>query len=963
MTERDLFIAALREGDPAERAAYLDRACGGDAALRGRVEALLREHEQLGSFLESPAPGHAVTVADEPRPEGPEAVLGPYRLLEQIGEGGFGVVFQAEQTQPVRRQVALKVLKPGMDTRQVVARFEAERQALAIMDHPNIAKVFDGGVTPAGRPYFVMELVQGVPITDYCDRNRLTPRERLELFLPVCQAMQHAHQKGVIHRDLKPSNILVVLRDAAPVPLVIDFGIAKALGQELTDKSLVTGFAQMVGTPLYMSPEQAGQSGLDVDTRSDIYALGVLLYELLTGTTPFTKERFHQAGYDEIRRIIREEEPPRPSTRLAESKGALPAIAAQRRTEPARLTRLMRGEPDWIVMKSLEKDRNRRYQTANDLALDVQRYLHDEPVVAGPPTAAYRLRKFARRNWRPVSVAVIILALLVGGAVGTAVGLVRERRAKDTAEKRLAQIEKAIDILGSIFENLDPRVEEQEGRPLRAILADRLDQAAADLEGEAVGDPLVVARLQHQLGRTYIGLALPSKAEVLLRKALATREAELGPDDPLTLQSRFHQASALHGMGRSKEAIEPLQQAWHAQVKILGPDHLDTLAMLDQLGEAYAEVGKATEAVAALEQVRDRLARQLAEGNPRRLVNLVRLARTYRVAGKTAQSLALYETLMDIERKVCGDGHPLLIVTMLNAGDTYRASYKMRQALALYEKARDTALAKLGPEHPHTLAAQDGVAFMYRAYRRTPEAIALGERVREARLRVLGADTLDTLLTLQNLAQAYEDAGQLDKALPLYQQAAAGAEKLGFATPDAWHFVHNLCHCYEELGQFNQAEVWWRKWLAHVQVKEGSESAEYCLNLEGLGSNLLKQKQYAAAERSFRECLAILQRRHPEEIHLVQYTQWQLGAALLGQGKYAEAEPLLLHAYPGMSKAEKDAGHKLPGSSTTDRVTEALERLVHLYDAWGKPDEAARWRKELAARSKATEPNVKPKDK
>jgi serine/threonine protein kinase/Flp pilus assembly protein TadD len=430
MTERDIFIAALQRDDPDARRAYLAEACGPDAALRTRVEELLAVHERAASFLESPPAGPTVTI--DHGTEGPGTLVGPYKLLERIGEGGFGVVFLAEQTVPVRRKVALKVLKPGMDTRQVVARFEAERPALAIMDHPNIARVFDGGVTPSGRPFFVMELVKGVPITDFCDQNQLTPRQRLELFVPVCQAVQHAHQKGIVHRDLKPSNVLVSRHDTTPVVKVIDFEVAKALGRQLTDKTLFTGVGQIVGTPLYMSPEQAGMSDLDVDTRSDIYSLGVLLYELLTGSTPFTTERFKRAAYDEIRRIIREEEPPKPSTRLSESKGALPSISAQRQTEPAKLTRLVRGELDWIVMKALEKDRNRRYETANGFAMDVQRYLADEAVQACPPSALYRFRKFARRNKAMIAFTglVLLILLTVTGGIGWNL---RDRAARQTA--------------------------------------------------------------------------------------------------------------------------------------------------------------------------------------------------------------------------------------------------------------------------------------------------------------------------------------------------------------------------------------------------------------------------------------------------------------------------------------------------------------------------------------------------
>ena len=328
-------------------------------------------------------------------------VIGPYKLMEQIGEGGFGLVFVAEQLAPVRRKVAVKVIKPGMDTRDVIARFEAERQALAMMDHPNIARVLDVGATDSGRPYFVMELVRGVPITEYCDRNRLTPRERLELFVVVCQAVQHAHQKGIIHRDIKPSNVLVTLYDRGPLVKVIDFGVAKALHQQLTEKTIYTRFAQMVGTPLYMSPEQAEMSSLDIDTRTDIYSLGVMMYELLTGTTPFDKKRVAKAAYDELIRMIREEEPPKPSTRLSQSTASLPAIAEHRRTEPTRLSKMFRGDLDWITMKALEKDRTRRYESASGLAADVQRYLDDEPVEASPPSAVYRLRKLARGIGRP----------------------------------------------------------------------------------------------------------------------------------------------------------------------------------------------------------------------------------------------------------------------------------------------------------------------------------------------------------------------------------------------------------------------------------------------------------------------------------------------------------------------------------------------------------------------------------
>jgi eukaryotic-like serine/threonine-protein kinase len=433
VNESEVFKNSLRIATPTERAAYLDEACANQPLLRAGVAELLRLHAADSGFLEHPATSLGATE-ELPRAAGASGdqraahslaeqpgtlIAGRYKLLEEIGEGGMGRVWMAQQTEPVKRLVAVKLIKSGMDTRQVVARFDVERQALALMDHPNIAKVFEAGATDAGRPFFVMELVKGVPITRYCDEHHLTPRERLELFIPVCHAVQHAHQKGIIHRDLKPSNVLIALYDDHPVPKVIDFGVAKATGQQLTAQTLHTSFGAVVGTFEYMSPEQASFNQLDVDTRSDIYSLGVVLYELLTGSTPFGRKELERVGIEEMLRVIREQEPSKPSTKLSTSAG-LPRLAANRGTEPKRLTAVVRGELDWIVMKALEKDRGRRYETANGLAQDIKRHLHDEPVLACPPSYGYRLRKFSRRNRAAaLTVAAVAAALLVGTTVAT----------------------------------------------------------------------------------------------------------------------------------------------------------------------------------------------------------------------------------------------------------------------------------------------------------------------------------------------------------------------------------------------------------------------------------------------------------------------------------------------------------------------------------------------------------------
>ncbi|MFO0954047.1 MAG: tetratricopeptide repeat protein [Isosphaeraceae bacterium] len=515
MTEESIFIRALEK--PAdERAAFLEEACAGDLALRGRLELLLRAHDNPGSFLGSPAAGLGATVnatevggAVEARGRrtGGEVSgiqIGPYRLLEPIGEGGMGTVYMAEQTAPVRRMVALKVVKPGMDSRQVLARFEAERQALALMDHPNIARVLDAGATEQGRPYFVMELVKGVPITRFCDERRLTPRERLELFIPVCQAVQHAHQKGVIHRDLKPSNVLVGLYDGVPVPKVIDFGVAKATEQKLTEATLYTGFGTVVGTFEYMSPEQAQLDNVDIDTRSDIYSLGVLLYELLTGTTPLESRRVREAAVLEALRLVREEEPPRPSTRLGTLAQAATTVSEARGSDPRKLSRLFRGELDWVVMKALEKDRNRRYETASGFAGDVRRYLADEPVLACPPSAAYRLRKFARRHRARLAVtAVLGLAVAVsGGSVAGSLGwAARDRAARQAATA--AEAEQFLTRAAGLYAEdklPDALAEAQKARGL--MEAGGGSEELRELAGGWVTDLEMAARLEEiRLGR------------------------------------------------------------------------------------------------------------------------------------------------------------------------------------------------------------------------------------------------------------------------------------------------------------------------------------------------------------------------------------------------------------------------------------------------------------------------------
>ena len=533
--EKAVFNIARHIDSPQARSDYLRQACGDDEDSRQRIVDLLRVHAQEQSFLELPAVAASPTI-DQPFAEKVGTQIGRYKLLEQIGEGGFGVVFMAEQLEPVRRKVALKVIKPGMDTRQVIARFEAERQALAVMDHPNIARVLDAGTTNSLRPYFVMELVRGIPITQYCDENQLPIRERLELFATVCQAIQHAHTKAIIHRDIKPTNVLVTRQDGQAVVKVIDFGVAKAMGQQLTEKTLFTEFAQLIGTPLYMSPEQAELSSVDIDTRSGIYSLGVLLYELLTGTTPVSKEQFKQAAFDEIRRIIREDEPQRPSTRISTAETA-PSIAAQRQTEPAKLTKLVRGELDWIVMKSLEKDRNRRYETAGGFSTDIRRYLADEPVQACPPSAGYRLRKFVRRNRGLVLAASLVFVALVCGVTGTTWGLIRAKEQRVVVETQRDELAERNGALQAAHER-------------QRLLNERARQAIETVASDQAIDQLTREKLR------------PEQEDFLAK--MIQYYAESAQEAGATKEERSRQAQTYHRMGRLNQILGRSQDSQNA---------------------------------------------------------------------------------------------------------------------------------------------------------------------------------------------------------------------------------------------------------------------------------------------------------------------------------------------------------------------------------------------------------------
>lgn len=887
-------------------------------------------------------------------------MIGPYKLLAPLGEGGFGTVFLAAQETPVRRKVALKILKPGMDSRQIVARFEAERQALAIMDHPHIAKVFDGGATPAGRPYFVMELVQGIPLTDFCDQHHLALTQRLELFLAVCQAVQHAHQKGIIHRDLKPSNVLVAQAAGTPLVKVIDFGVAKALGQELTDKTLVTGLLQLIGTPLYMSPEQAGRSAPDIDTRSDIYALGVLLYELLTGATPFDRERFRLAPYDEICRIIREEEPPKPSTRLLCAKETLPTVAAQRQMEPTKLIRSIRGELDWIVLKCLEKDRNRRYETASSLAEDVQRYLAEEAVQAGPPTTAYRLRKFLWRHKRAVVAGALLLLSLLGGLTGTIFGLVeaqrQEQRARAAAvdEKKAREAASAAEADTQAFARFladhvlaTTRPEGwQGGIGYNVTMEEALIRAEPMVPVVFRNRPRAEALTRQEIGVTWRNLGKYPQAERHLRRALQLRREYWGVDDVETLLCQNSLAVTLCQAGRTDEAVTLHEQVLKALQLKCGSEAQETLIVQSNLASAYERAGQLDRAVPLYETV---LAKQRATLGPAHADTLGTqhdLAHAYRALGQFEKAVFLLEATLEKQRTMLGADHADALVTAHTLGNAYRDVGQIDRAVRLLETTREKQRERFGPMHPATLNTAGDLALTYWEAGQTERAVALGEQTWAQRKTVLGLDHPDTYISANNLASMYREGGKLDRAVPLFEQtlerrqAILGAahpdtlntmnnlafaylttgkpdralqlfqtaatvmrQKHGAGHPRTLAFLGNLCVCYELLRQPAQAEPLRRELVDGARQKFGAHSTPYAIQLANLGINLLHQKKYAQGENLLRDALAISSQRTPNGWG-THHLRSLLGSALVHQKKYAAAEPYLLQGYAGLKETK-----------------------------------------------------------
>jgi eukaryotic-like serine/threonine-protein kinase len=964
-----IFLEALDHPAGPERAAYLDQACQGDATLRDRVESLLKAHDEAGGFLgaeDAPASARDATSVPEVdstvsvrRPaitEGPGIRIGPYKLLQQIGEGGMGTVFMAEQEHPVRRRVALKVIKTGMDTGQVVARFEAERQALAIMDHPNIAHVLDAGATDTGRPFFVMELVKGVPITEFCDRNHLSPKERLEIFIPVCLAIQHAHQKGIIHRDIKPSNVLVTLHDGKPVPKIIDFGVAKAIDQRLTDKTMFTEFGQIVGTLEYMSPEQAEMGALDIDTRTDIYSLGVLLYELLTGSTPLEREKIRKAAYAEILKRIREEEPTKPSTRLSESKDALPSISAQRKIEPARLMKFVRGDLDWIVMKSLEKDRSRRYETANGFAKDIQRYLDGDPVEACPPSTAYKFKKFARKHRVALSTAGAFAVLLVAAtaiSAGLAVWANRERvralAAEDEAREQKGRAEEreqvAIDAVkhfrDAVVESPDLKNTPSLGPLRKTLLKEPLaffktlrDQLQKDQDTR----PESLARLGSavfELGNLSAEIGDKPDALRAFEESLAIRD-RLARENPLSTKyldalAESHNNSGVlqRQMGRFSEAMASYEKAREIWERIARDDKSVT-RFQEELAQCYYNIGylqsltgRLVEAMASCEKAHE-IRERLAQANPSENQFQSALAQSHHAIGK------------------------LWIATdqQMKAMASYKRALAIREPLARENPAVTEFQSDLATSHSYIGYLQGVTGRPKEAMTSHKQALAIRQRLTRENPSVSEFQRV--------LAWSHHSIGLLQQemdrpaeALASHEQALTIRERLARENPTVTQFQRDLAQSHDDIGGLQRATA------RPIQALESFEHARVIREREAREHPNSPDTASELGDTLNSMALIDLDRRQFDEARttLTRALEWQRKALTANPNSTIYRQSVanhlgnLIRAAQGLGRADEveQARRELADLAASDPATLALDdRLAAVLKGQAPRDDTER---------------------
>ncbi|QJE98401.1 serine/threonine-protein kinase [Luteolibacter luteus] len=1005
----DQIFARAVELEASARAAYLDSACGADTELRLQVERMLVESREADAFF-AEAEGATLSADDfkERYAEKEGDIIGPYKLRQLIGEGGFGVVWMAEQFSPISRMVALKVIKAGMDTRQVLARFEAERQALAMMDHPNIARVLDAGATASGRPYFAMELVKGIPITDYCDSSSLGTRDRLGLFSDVCAAINHAHQKGVIHRDIKPSNVMVTLHGDKPVAKVIDFGIAKATQGKLTDKTLFTRFEQIIGTPSYMSPEQAALSGLDIDTRSDIYGLGILLYELLTGRPPFDSKSLLSAGYAEMQRIIREVDPPKPSLRLSTVEGEeRTSLAKSHHIDPSKLTRLVEPDLDWIVMKAIEKDRSRRYETANALSQDIRRFLAGEPVSASPPSTVYRFKKFVKRHKLGFASAAAIISALV---LGLGLSLWQSVEKTRAHQRAMASEQKSREVAGFLKDMLDgvgPSV--ALGRDT-TLLKEILDKTAERIGKDLNGQPEVELELRNTLGDVYRAIAENTKAEAMHRRALELGVRGHGEKDPIVADSKNNLALVLIDEGNYPEAEKLLRDSVEIYRQVRTSRDEDLAASLNNLGMVLRDTGRLKEAdtvqresieilracrgdgyvkigycklnLAIISQLSGRheeaedFARssvalfRKVNGNehPEVATALANLALVLRDGGKLPAAEQAAREALAMRRKLLPSTHPDIAKSLMELANMLNRQDKQSEAESCCREALDILRERFGPEHRYNAFILAELGRTLEAQGKLAEAARIQEEALAMRRKLLEPDHPDIVRSLKLLSLLRHKEGHLAESESLMREALAINLKLmGPGHRYLIEIYRHLGKVTEDQKRFAEAERFFRDALDCQRKNQDSVNADTAALLECLARTLAEQEKYPEGERCYREALAACEAQAPVQSIIRGSIRGGLGGLLVAanvatpqmpdlerQARFGEAEKLLIS-----SLDEIERSHDAPPGQRRA----ALEQLSRLYTAWNDffpdprfPLKAAGFQQQLAEPGRVPSP-------